>query len=83
MDRPDSSLPELLWAPNNAGSTRIDSFRKLINERHNLKLDSYNDLWQWSVQEYPKFWEEFLHFSKIKYSQPYTKVWLSLHIRNV
>ena len=37
-------------------------------------LDNYDELWKWSTEENEMFWEEFFHFSKMKYSKPYAKV---------
>ena len=37
-------------------------------------LGSYDELWQWSVDHYDTFWEEFFHFSNVKYSVPYDEV---------
>ena len=37
-------------------------------------IETYADLWQWSVERYDKFWEDFFHFSDIKYSKLYNKV---------
>ena len=36
--------------------------------------ESYNDLYQWSVDNYQDFWEKFWHFAGIISSTPYTKV---------
>uniref|UniRef100_A0A1X7VJ56 Acetoacetyl-CoA synthetase n=1 Tax=Amphimedon queenslandica TaxID=400682 RepID=A0A1X7VJ56_AMPQE len=62
-----------LWTP--AGDdTHLDFFRKRINEKYDLHLVDYAELWDWSVKNYANFWEEFFHFSGIKHSQPYDEV---------
>lgn len=37
-------------------------------------LESYWDLYQWSIDNIDKFWEEFWIYSHIKYSVPYEQV---------
>jgi len=39
-----------------------------------IALESYWDLYQWSIENIEKFWEEFWIYSKIKYSVPYEQV---------
>ena len=41
-------------------------------------LESYNDLYQWSVDCFQDFWETFWQFSGIIASCPYTKVGQSM-----
>ncbi len=36
--------------------------------------ESYDDLWQWSVDNVASFWEEFWYFSGLKYSQKFESV---------
>ncbi|KAI1292330.1 Acetoacetyl-CoA synthetase [Halotydeus destructor] len=65
---------EPLWVPKNAGTTEMDRFREAVNEKFNLKLISYGDLYHWSVENCETFWEEYFNFSQIKCSAPYTQV---------
>lgn len=52
----------------------MDDFRQRVNKEYQLSLSSYDELWQWSVDHYDTFWEEFFHFSNVKYSVPYDEV---------
>lgn len=70
--------PEKFWDPKasawNLQPTQLTEFQNLISTKYNLKLESYNDLYNWSVENHLKFWEEFWHFAKIIHSKPYDKV---------
>lgn len=70
----DSSPAKELWRPSSPEKTKIYEFKELVSKKHNIPLKDYNDLWQWSVTEPAKFWEEIWHYTAIKAHQPYTKV---------
>ncbi|KAJ9380967.1 hypothetical protein DTO063F5_6418 [Paecilomyces variotii] len=70
----DSSPAKELWRPSSPEKTKIYEFKELVSKKHNITLKDYNDLWQWSVTEPAKFWEEIWHYTAIKAYQPYTKV---------
>jgi len=53
----DSLEASLLW-----------DFKKHLELKHDLKFNSYADIHSWSVQNYPSFWKDLLHWSKVKYS---------------
>jgi acetoacetyl-CoA synthetase len=61
----DDTIPQLMWSPGLFGKTKIDCFRELINEKFNLNLLSYWDLYKWSIDNYSEFWEQFWSFAKI------------------
>ncbi|XP_066930097.1 acetoacetyl-CoA synthetase-like [Clytia hemisphaerica] len=64
-----------MWTPNWKEETNMQKFINFVNSKHKLELsDNYNELWKWSTEEIEMFWEEFFHFSKMKYSKPYAKV---------
>lgn len=52
----------------------MDKFRQNVNDKRNLKLESYDDLYNWSVSSYSLFWADVVDFCKIKLSQTYTEV---------
>lgn len=37
-------------------------------------IESYKELWQWSVDNTANFWEEFWYFSDLKYSRKFESV---------
>ncbi|RKZ17350.1 acetoacetate--CoA ligase [bacterium] len=54
----------VLWQPSAQAisGTRVDGFRRLVNERHHLDLADHEALWQWSVTEPAAFWAEVWDF---------------------
>jgi acetoacetyl-CoA synthetase len=65
-----------LWTPSDERKqdANITRFINEINSRHNLKLDSYAELYQWSVEHIPDFWAEVWDFAGIKASKQYDQV---------
>jgi acetoacetyl-CoA synthetase len=49
-------------------------FMTLINEHYGTAFDSYDGLYQWSIENIPEFWREMWAFAGIKASAPYTTV---------
>ncbi len=65
-----------LWIPSqeridNANMTR---FIKFINERHRKDFKSYNELYQWSIDNIPDFWAAMWDFAEIKATEKYDTV---------
>ena len=63
-------MGRLLWQPS---ATRIQAtnmyrFMTLINERYGTSFDTYDGLYQWSVDHIPEFWKEMWDFAAIKAS---------------
>ncbi|MEM7182755.1 MAG: acetoacetate--CoA ligase [Spirochaetota bacterium] len=56
-----------LWTPNAASvnDTQLYQFLSLVNTKENLQLNSYHDLYQWSIHNSNAFWELFWSFSGI------------------
>jgi acetoacetyl-CoA synthetase len=52
-------MSEILWQPDAKRITesRMDSFRRLINQRHGLNLSTYTDLHTWSIEQREAFWQ--------------------------
>ncbi|CAH2295729.1 acetoacetyl- synthetase [Pelobates cultripes] len=65
---------KVMWYPDSKRITQMDQFRARVNSNYGLNLESYNDLYQWSVECYPEFWAEFWDFSGIVYSRRYDEV---------
>ncbi|XP_078083168.1 acetoacetyl-CoA synthetase [Mustelus asterias] len=64
----------VMWYPDSKRNTRMDRFRNLISEKFGTQLANYNELYQWSVENYPDFWAEFWKFSGLVYSHHYSEV---------
>lgn len=67
-----------LWRHSSPHTTQIHDFIKTVNKEHLLSLDSYNDLWEWSIAEPAKFWEQVWKYTAIVAHQPYSRVSISL-----
>ncbi|XP_077995302.1 acetoacetyl-CoA synthetase-like [Glandiceps talaboti] len=74
MERAQDNVDVVMWRPNSRKSCKTDEFRKKINSMHNTKLETYADLWQWSVDNYDDFWEAVWKFTNIIHSEPYEQV---------
>ncbi|MFT3891665.1 MAG: acetoacetate--CoA ligase [Anaerolineales bacterium] len=61
-----------LWIPSEERrqSANITRFISMVNARHDLKLDSYAELYQWSVENIPDFWAAMWDFGGLIASQP-------------
>jgi acetoacetyl-CoA synthetase len=46
-----------LFVPPNAGSSKCIAFLKKVNEKYGLALDSYFDLYRWSIDHIDLFWD--------------------------
>lgn len=65
-----------LWVPSGecirqANMTRFINF---VNEKYRLKIDSYDQLYRWSVKDISDFWETLWEFGEIKASRGYDTV---------
>ena len=59
---------EALWQPSKEQieSTNLFAFKKMINERHGLNLESFDDLHAFSVENVGQFWSDFWDFTDIR-----------------
>ncbi|QKE63295.1 acetoacetate--CoA ligase [Aquipseudomonas campi] len=60
-----------LWAPSadRIAATRMDAFRRYVNQRHALQLAEYPALHAWSVVQREAFWQAIVDFFEIRFSQ--------------
>jgi acetoacetyl-CoA synthetase len=65
-----------LWEPSEARKTQanITRFIQGVNEQYGLEIDSYGQLYDWSVEHIPDFWASMWEFGGIKASRPYAEV---------
>ena len=69
-------MGKLLWKPSEerkkqANMTRFISF---LNEKYALKIDSYAELYEWSIEKIPEFWAAIWEFAPVKASHGYDEV---------
>ena len=58
MDQVSPAPPHegLLWSPSNVKDHQLTKLRELINAKHDLALEDYHQLHQWSCDHYNLFW---------------------------
>ena len=57
-----------MWKHPYPQSTRMDAFRRLVNRKHGLKLNTYDELHNWSVTHLDSFNRELWEFCGITHS---------------
>ena len=67
-------MNKILWNPNLDSKNNLEEFKNLINSKYALSLDSYQELYEWSVKNIPDFWNNVITYSDIKYSGDTTTV---------
>jgi len=70
------SMKRPLWTPSedrikNANITR---FIKFVNQKHGKQFKTYDDLYQWSIDQIEDFWAAMWDFGEIKASKRYDRV---------
>jgi acetoacetyl-CoA synthetase len=68
--------PPIVWTPSEEriASATITRYRQWLNETRGLQLESYADLWQWSVDDLEAFWGSIWEFFEVEASEPYERV---------
>ena len=61
--------PRLLWTPDQQtkNTSNLHAFIGWINENHNLFFRSYEELWQWSVNNPDDFWKILWNYFDVTY----------------
>lgn len=67
---------KLLWQPTEEqiNNAHITKFRDFVNLKYKIKLNDYNDLYNWSINYVANFWQSFWEFSDIIYSENYKNI---------
>ncbi|WP_447797285.1 acetoacetate--CoA ligase [Pseudomonas moraviensis] len=62
-------MSDILWQPDpqRIARSRMDVFRREINQRHSLQLDDYPALHQWSIEQRGDFWQAIVDFFDIRF----------------
>jgi acetoacetyl-CoA synthetase len=63
-----------LWRHPSPSTTRMWDFMQIVNENHDLKLKTYDELYQWSIKNISDFWEETWDFTGITASKKWKQV---------
>ncbi len=69
-------MPKLLWSPceERIKQANITRFINFVNEKYGLTIDSYDSLYDWSIEEIADFWASMWEFAHIKASRKYDEV---------
>ncbi len=69
-------MSTIMWQPTSdqVHLTQMDQFRRIVNKKFNLQIDSYENLHDWSVNNIRQFWEEMWGYGDIIYSEHYKEV---------
>ena len=67
-------MNKILWNPNLDSNNNLEEFKDLINSKYSTSLESYQELYEWSVKNIPDFWNNVIAYSDIKYSGDSTTV---------
>ena len=69
-------VKKLLWQPSEERKKRanINQFIGFVNKKHALEIDSYDELYDWSIEKIPDFWAALWEFAQVKASQGYEEV---------
>lgn len=64
-------MQQPLWAPSaeRIAATRMDAFRRFVNQRHALQLADYPSLHAWSVAQREAFWQAIVDFFEVRFAQ--------------
>jgi acetoacetyl-CoA synthetase len=69
-------MSELLWQPaeERIKSTNMYHFMEYVNARHRMSFANYGELYGWSIDESPVFWETLWGYSEVIHSRSYDQV---------
>ncbi|KNH28309.1 acetoacetyl-CoA synthetase [Pseudomonas syringae] len=62
-------MSDILWQPGTEriGKTRMEAFRRFVNQRHTLEIADYPALHQWSIDQREAFWQAIVDFFDIRF----------------
>ena len=68
----DRRRPPLLWEPDAAFAqrTRLRGYMDWLAAYHGVDVDSYDELWQWSVGEIEGFWSSIAEYFEVRFHAP-------------
>lgn len=66
-------IPEILWKPDaqTIENSNLNKYLTWLKANRSLSFQNYDDLWQWSVEDVPAFWESLIEYFGVRFqSQP-------------
>ncbi|MGB9803389.1 acetoacetate--CoA ligase [Desulfofundulus sp.] len=69
-------MRKLLWEPSEERKKQANMtrFMEFVNKKHGHNFTTYHELYQWSVENAPAFWEAMWEFGGIIAARPYDQV---------
>ncbi|MGD8685977.1 MAG: acetoacetate--CoA ligase [Syntrophobacterales bacterium] len=69
-------MNRLLWQPSaqRMRNTNMYHFMQYVNARYGMSLANYGELYDWSIEESPVFWETLWAYSEVIHSRSYDQV---------
>ncbi|MFX1517699.1 MAG: acetoacetate--CoA ligase [Promethearchaeota archaeon] len=69
-------MPKLLWAPteDQIKKTNMTRFIEFVNDRNNFEFNTYYQLYNWSIENIPDFWESLWDYVGIIASKKYDAI---------
>jgi acetoacetyl-CoA synthetase len=69
-------MSKLLWQPSDQriAAARLTEFQNRVSDQFSLTLSTYDDLWQWSIDQPDQFWNSVCQYLNIEFSQPAKEV---------
>ena len=67
-------MTKVLWKPKNVHKPHMYKFIDYINGSYGLKLNSYKELHQWSIENIPSFWKEIWAQSEVIHSKQFDNI---------
>lgn len=63
-------MSQVVWQPTHPTQTRMWQFLDLVEKKHQIKLQNYDDLHQWSIKEPASFWQLIADYFAIDFDTP-------------
>src|SRR5690554_5315517 len=76
-------MAQPMWTPSREqiAASRMDAFRRQVNQQFGLSLADYAQLHEWSIQERADFWQALVAFFQVQFTTPpYTTLFRSGHM---
>jgi len=66
----------LLWRPdtNFINQSRMADFLAWVQRKHDVRFESYQEAWEWSVEHVADFWEAIAKYFEVQFHTPYEQV---------
>ncbi|GFY52114.1 acetoacetyl-CoA synthetase, partial [Trichonephila inaurata madagascariensis] len=74
MNYLDFSDVPVMRRPDEKSGTLLKKFKKVIEDKYNVKIGDYWDFHKWSTDNFVEFWTEIWNFAGITYSKKFHKV---------